>query len=85
MQTRYSLHLYLIALIIAAIVTPFSLPQRAAAQVEPAAADESNAQVLLLPARQDTTIVQQQPGTNFGAAVSPVVGRQLFGESWSTT
>ncbi len=35
MQTRYSLHLYLIALVIAAIIAPFTLPKRAAAQVQP--------------------------------------------------
>ncbi len=84
MQTRNSLHLYLIALIIAAIVIPFTWSRAALAQVEPAAADETNAQNLLLPAQQDTTLVQLQPSQNFGAQPTLVVGRQIGVEQVSS-
>jgi hypothetical protein len=76
MQTRSPLHLYLIALIIAAIVIPFALSRSAQAQVDPAAATETNALNLLLPARQDTTLAQSLPAQNFGAAPNLIVGRQ---------
>ncbi len=76
MHIRNSLHLYLIALIIAAIAVPFVFTHRALAQAAPASADEADAQTLLLPAQQDTTLVQSFPNQNFGAAQNLIVGRQ---------
>jgi hypothetical protein len=76
MQTRSSLHLYLIALIVAAIVIPFALSRSVQAQVDPAAVTETNARNLLLPARQDTSIAQSLPNRNFGTEPNLIVGRQ---------
>ena len=58
---------------------PVRVAAPALAQVEPAATDETNAQTLLLPAQQDTTLVQLRPAENFGAQPTLVVGRQMVG------
>jgi hypothetical protein len=85
MQARHPLHLYVAALLVAAVLGLTVAPARALAQMEPAAADATTAQTLLLPPRQDTTIVQSSPGQNFGSQPSLLVARQLIGGEFAAS
>lgn len=83
MPANSRLHPYLTALItaatIVAIFVSFAaplLPARASAQAQPAAPGVGQAQQLLLPARQDATIVERLPNQNFGSAPRLEVGRE---------
>lgn len=73
MHARFRFDIRLLALLLIAFVSALWLPKPALAQVAPA--DQGSADAIFLqPARQDATIAQQFPTTNFGAQTELRVG-----------